>query len=49
MISSQSSEPIDYGTQPDVEIRSYEDYDWVQDRMVTYHSHRNDNDGLDRF
>ena len=45
--SSQSSEPIDYGTQPDVEIRNYEDYDWVQDRMVTYH--RNDNDGLDRF
>ena len=44
---SQSSEPIDYGTQPEVEIRDYEDYDWVQDRMVTYH--RNDNDGLDRF
>jgi hypothetical protein len=45
--SSQSSEPIDYGTQPDAEIRSYEDYDWVQDRMVKYR--RNDNDGLDRF
>jgi hypothetical protein len=45
--SSQSSEPVDYGTQPDAEIRSYEDYDWVQDRMVKYR--RNDNDGLDRF
>ena len=45
--SSQSSEPIDYGTQPDAEIRSYEDYDWVQERMVQYR--RNDNDGLHRF
>jgi len=45
--SSQSSEPVDYGTQPDAEIRSYEDYDWVQERMVKYR--RNDNDGLDRF
>ena len=45
--SSQSSELVDYGTQPDAEIRSYEDYDWVQDRMVKYR--RNDNDGLDRF
>ena len=35
------------GTQPDAEIRSYEDYDWVQGRMVQYR--RNDNDGLDRF
>ena len=45
--SSQSSEPVDYGTQPDAEIRSYKDYDWVQGRMVEYR--RNDNDGLDRF
>ena len=45
--SSQSSEPIDYGTQPEVEIRDFEDYDWVLGRMVTYH--RNDNDDLDRF
>ena len=27
--SSQSSEPVDYGTQPDAEVRSYEDFDWV--------------------
>ena len=45
--SSQSSEPIDYGTQPDVEMRDYEDWDWAQNRMITYH--RNDNDDLDRF
>ena len=45
--SSQSSEPIDYGTQPEVEIRDFEDYDWALGRMVTYH--RNDNDDLDRF
>ena len=45
--SSQSSEPIDYGTQPNAEIRSYEDYDWDQERMVQYR--RNDNDGLHRF
>ena len=37
----------DYGTQPEVEIRDYEDWDWVQNRMITYH--RNDNDDLDRF
>ena len=45
--SSQSSEPIDYGTQPEVEIRDFEDYDWVLGRKVTYH--RNDKDDLDRF
>ena len=45
--SSQSSEPIDYGTQPDVEIRDYEDWDWAQNCMITYH--RNDKDDLDRF
>ena len=45
--SSQSSELVDYGTQPEVEIRSYEDYDWDQERMVRYR--RNDNVGFDRF
>ena len=45
--SSQSSELVDYGTQPEVEIRSYEDYDWDQERMVRYR--RNDNSGFDRF
>ena len=45
--NSQSSEPVDYGTQPEVEVRSYEDYDWDQECTVKYH--RNDNDGLDRF
>ena len=45
--SSQSSELVDYGTQPDVEVQSFEDYDWSQDRMVKYR--RNDNGGLERF
>ena len=45
--SSQSSELVDYGTQPDVEVRSYEDYDWDQDCMVKFH--RNENGGFERF
>ena len=45
--SSQSSELVNYGTQPEVEVRSYEDYDWAQDCMVKYR--RNDNGGFDRF
>ncbi len=35
--NSQSSELVDYGTQPEVEVRSYEDYDWDQECTVKYH------------
>ena len=34
--NSQSSEPVDYGTSPDTKITNFEDYDWEQDRMITY-------------
>ena len=35
-LDSQSSEQVNYGTQPDGRIESYEDYDWEQDQMIRY-------------
>ena len=35
-LGSQSSDQVNYGTQPDERIESYEDYDWKQDRMIRY-------------
>ena len=45
--SSQSSEHVNYGTQPDAGVQSFEDYDWDQDRKVKYR--RNDKGGFDRL
>ena len=45
--SSQSSEHVNYGTQPDARVQSFEDYDWDQDRKVKYR--RNDKGGFDRL
>ena len=48
--SQHSSQPLDqvnYGTQPDEMVRSFEDYDWDQGRMIRYR--RNDNRGADRL
>ena len=42
--SSQSSELVNYGTQPDARVQSFEDYDWDQDRKVKYR--RNDKGGF---
>ena len=36
--NSQSSELVDYGTSPDTRVQSFEDYDWEQDRMISYHT-----------
>ena len=44
--SQHSSQPLDqvnYGTQPDEMVRSFEDYDWEQGRMIRYR--RNDKGG----
>ena len=38
----QSTDQVNYGTQPDERIESYEDYDWEQDRMIRYS--RNDDE-----
>ena len=45
--SSQSFEQVNYGTQPDEMVQSFEDYDWEQDRMIQYR--RNDKGGTDRL
>ena len=45
--SSQSSEYVNHGTQPDAKAQRFEDYDWDEDRMVKYR--RNDNGGFDRI
>ena len=34
--NSQSMDQVDYGTQPEEERESFEDYDWEQDRMIKY-------------
>ena len=39
---SQSTDQVNYGTQLDERIESYEDYDWEQDRMIRYS--RNDDE-----
>jgi len=36
--NSQSSELVDYGTESDTRVQSFEDYDWEQDRMISYHT-----------
>ena len=41
--SSPSLEQVNYGTQPDEMVRSFEDYDWDQGRMIRYR--RNDKGG----
>ena len=33
---SQSVEEVNYGTQPDERVQTFEDYDWEQDRMIKY-------------
>ena len=33
-LGSQSIDQVNYGSQPDERIESYEDYDWEQDRMI---------------
>ena len=43
--NSQSSEPVDYGTSPDKRVQKFEDYDWEQDRMITYRL--NDKGGIE--
>ena len=43
MCSSQSFEQVNYGTQPDEMVRSFEDYDREQGRMIRYR--RNDKGG----
>ena len=40
--SSQSLDQVNYGTQPDERVESYEDYDWEQERMIRYS--RNDDE-----
>ena len=45
--SSPSFEQVNYGTQPDEMVRSFEDYDWEQGRMILYR--RNDKGGTDRL
>ena len=48
--SQHSSQPLDqvnYGTQPDEIVRSFEDYDWELGRMIRYR--RNDKGGTDRL
>ena len=45
--SSQSFEQVNYGTQPDEMVRSFEDYDWELGRMIRYC--RNDKGGTDRL
>jgi hypothetical protein len=45
--SSQSFEQVNYGTQPDEMVQSFEDYDWEQDRMIKYRT--NDKGGTDRL
>ena len=45
--SSQSSEHVNYGTQPDAGVQSFEDYDWDQDRRKV--KYRNDKGGFDRL
>ena len=45
--SSQSFEQVNYGTQPDEMVRSFEDYDWELGRMIRYR--RNDKGGTDRL
>ena len=45
--SSQSSEHVNYGTQPDARVQNFEDYDWDQDRKLKYR--RNDKGGFDRL
>ena len=34
--SSQFSEQVNYGTQPEERVEEFEDYDWDEDRMVKY-------------
>ena len=34
--NSQSSEQVDYGTQPDKRMEEYYDYDWDKDRNIKY-------------
>ena len=46
-ISSQQLDQVNYGTQPDEMVRSFEDYDWEQGRMIQYC--RNDKGGTDRL
>jgi hypothetical protein len=45
--SSQSFEQVNYGTQPDEMVQSFEDYDWELGRMIQYC--RNDKGGTDRL
>ena len=45
--SSRSFEQVNYGTQPDEMVQSFEDYDWEQDRMIQYR--RTDKGGTDRL
>ena len=45
--SSQSFEQVNYGTQSDEMVQSFEDYDWEQDRMIKYRT--NDKGGTDRL
>ena len=45
--SSRSFEQVNYGTQPDEIVRSFEDYDWELGRMIRYC--RNDKGGTDRL
>ena len=33
---SQSIDQVNYGTQPDERVESYQDYDWEQERMIRY-------------
>ena len=46
-ISSQQLDQVNYGTQPDEMVRSFEDYDWELGRMIRYC--RNDKGGTDRL
>ena len=46
-ISSQQLDQVNYGTQPDEMVRSFEDYDWELGRMIRYR--RNDKGGTDRL
>ena len=45
--SSPSFEQVNYGTQPDEMVRSFEDYGWELGRMIRYR--RNDKGGTDRL
>ena len=39
--SSQSLDQVNFGTQPDERIESFEDYVWEQDRMIKYRRKNN--------